>query len=240
MTNAVTKTQDSVKSYESKVKETGFVTLPDFQGERVYMLEFFQKSGLPDHLSRWQDTVDQMLDGITTDLPIYLMIDQKFVRKGEFHRRPGVHIDGYWVPAMGSHGGHGGRHKPMAFEGRHGHKPFPVAPNVYSGGHGGHGGRHKPFPGSLEDSWENSDFSFPEALILASNVASAKGYEGIFSGPIKNGGACEHLDVSGLRDVPMEAGKAYVGNVTFLHETLPAAQDCLRTLVRLNVPGYSF
>lgn len=33
--------------------------------------------------------------------------------------------------------------------------------------------------------------------------------------------------------------KAYAGNVSMLHESMPLPTDTLRTLVRINVPGWS-
>lgn len=204
-----------MNQFQSKIQEKGQVSFPEFKGEKVYMTEFFQKNGLPEHLKRWQKTVDQMLVGIKTDEPIYLMIDQAFIPKGEFHRRPGLHIDGYWNPEKGSHGNHGGGKL-----------------------HGKHG-NHK---GSLNSSksWEESAFEEHEALILASNISASRGFEGNYSGVIKEGGDCDHLSTQGLKEVNLEANKVYVGNVTFLHESLKVKEDCYRTLVRLNVPGYSF
>ena len=82
------------------------VTFPDNTGERIYMLPFHQKDGLPTYLSRWQKTVDAMLDGVKTDDSIYLMIDQGIVKRGSAHRRPGLHVDGNWNESSGRHDGH--------------------------------------------------------------------------------------------------------------------------------------
>lgn len=255
--------------YESKVQAQGQVSFPDFQGERVYMLPFYQKEGLPENLKRWQDTVDQMLAGLSTDEVIYLMIDQGFVKSGRSHRRPGLHIDGYWNPAR-DHEGHGGKSSLVGVHGSHkssslvlgshgGHRS-----NTYLGSHGngGHGskqnkgshgsggheskafkGTHGSGHGDGEDGkapWETASFKAPEALILASNITAARGFNGSFDGPIKHMGDCSHVDTNGLEEVVMEAGRAYLGNITFLHESLPLQKDCFRTLVRLNVPGLSF
>ena len=123
----------------SIVQQRGAVTFPAHTGERVYMREFRKSTGLPAHLSRWQSTIDAMLDGVDTDGPIYLMIDQGVVKATSSHRRPGLHIDGYWNPAISAHGG-GGRHsRTPSDEGR--------------GGHGG--GRHC----SGADSWANAYLS---------------------------------------------------------------------------------
>lgn len=190
----------------SIVKQGGDVTFPAFMAERIYMHEFTKCDGLPKHLSRWQPTVDAMLDGIDTDGPIYLMVDQKVVKAGVTHRRPGMHIDGYWIPAKQCHGdgwGHSPSHKV------HGHSTH-----------------------CTSGDWPN------ESIILASNVAACKGLVGEYSGAIGKGGDCSHLDLSGLTELLMQPNKVYVGNVTFLHESLPVLANCERTVVRLNVPGH--
>jgi hypothetical protein len=92
----------------SRVTEIGKVEFPSFLAERIYMREFRLETGLPSDLSRWQETVNQMLVGVDTDGPIYLMVDQGVVRANASHRRPGAHIDGYWIAAKGRHGGGGG------------------------------------------------------------------------------------------------------------------------------------
>lgn len=87
----------------SEIKIGGNVAFPDNKKERVYMHPFFQKEGLPVHLFRWQKTVDQMLVGINTNNPIYLMIDQGFVNKGQSQRRPGLHVEGNWNNPLRMH-----------------------------------------------------------------------------------------------------------------------------------------
>jgi hypothetical protein len=79
----------------------------------------------------------------------------------------------------------------------------------------------------------------PEAIILASDVQACRAYEGEYDGIPSHGGDCSHIDTRGMRETFMRSGVAYAGNVCMLHESLPIAQDCLRTVVRLNVPGWS-
>lgn len=93
--------------YESRLKRLGKVSFPEWTGERVYMVPFRPAYGLPAKLARWQPTVDQMLQGIDAPGDVYLMVDQSVVKAGEPQRRPGVHIDGNWVPGD-SHGAVGG------------------------------------------------------------------------------------------------------------------------------------
>lgn len=191
---------------QSILKTIGTVSFAAHIGERVYMREFTQRGGLPDDLARWQPTVDAMLREVDAPGPIYLMIDQGVVRAGASHRRPGLHIDGYWLPAIQSHGG-----------------------------------EHVAGPGWDTGSgrWKNATYADPEAIILASDVAAARALVGEFDGMPGEGGDCRHIDTGSLIAVPMRAGIAYAGNVTLLHESLPVAADCLRTVVRLNVPGWT-
>lgn len=89
--------------YNSIIKECGIVSFPEFLGERVYMLPFKKKDGLPNNLKHWQPTMSAMLEKIDTHETLYLIIDQKQVKADSFHRRRGLHIDGYWVPDLQCH-----------------------------------------------------------------------------------------------------------------------------------------
>lgn len=80
--------------------------------------------------------------------------------------------------------------------------------------------------------------SFVEGLLLASNVTASRAFAGGFNGDIGEGGDCSHIDLSGLAEIPLEAGYCYAGNITMLHESLPIETEALRTLVRINVPGW--
>ncbi|QIG69838.1 hypothetical protein F67_I3_11_012 [Rhizobium phage RHph_I3_11] len=211
--------------YQSVIEARGFVQFPEFIAERVYMREFYKDKGLPDDLCRWQDTVDAMLDGVDTDGPIYIMIDEGIVQPGMTHRRKGLHIDGYWNPGLRAHGtGHRpspGGHRPVD---RHGYIRDVHSPR-----------RH--FSGPT--SWGEADFKEPEAIILASSLSAARGYVGEFEGPIGEGGDCDLIDLSGLAIVPMYADRVYACNVTGLHRSMPVSVECKRQLVRLNVPGWT-
>jgi hypothetical protein len=87
---------------QSTVEQRGRVDFPEHTGERVYMLPV--RGQLPSQYSRWQHTVDQMLDGITPTHGYYLMVDQGEVRAGDSLRRPGLHVDGNWIAELGRHG----------------------------------------------------------------------------------------------------------------------------------------
>lgn len=211
--------------FESKYTQGSTVSFPEFMAERVYMVPFTKKGGLPSHLSRWERTVDAMLDGIDTDSTMYLMIDQGIVKAGSSHRRGGVHIDGNWIAELQCHGTGGG----------FGHRTSPTSSHRTWGGHasrvespGGHGTGGGHCAGGLYD----------ESIILASDIAASAGYVGSWAGEIGDGGDCSHVNTEHMDRVILESGVAHIGNVYFLHESLPVNCDLTRTLVRINVPGH--
>jgi hypothetical protein len=235
--------------YQSIIEARSTVEFPEFLAERVYMREFY-KGKLPEDLKRWEPTVDAMLDGVDTDGPIYIMIDEKVVKAGEAQRRRGLHVDGYWNPVDSKYGGPGAGYGSLSAHGG-GHLP---APSGHGGGGGGHGGMDHVWidkfvplkkkksikrPVKKASSWETATFEAPEGIILASSVSAAMGYTGEFEGVIGDGGDCSHIDISGLSAFRMMSNQVYAGNVCCLHESIPVEQDCLRSLVRLNVKGWT-
>lgn len=226
--------------HRSIIEARGDVSFPAWQGKRVYMEAFLKSQGLPANLAEYQPTVDAMLEGIDTDLPVYIMIDETEVRAGECQRRPGLHIDGYWNPGTMSHGSHGARaSEHRAVPRRHRsdpyvpprHRSIPPGHASLTAGHTGHQ--------SGAGLWKDADFAAPEGIILASSVSAAEGYLGTYEGPIGEMGDCAHIDISKLDVLPMEAGRVYAGNVNCLHQSLPVETSCRRSLVRLNVPGWT-
>ncbi len=220
-----------MKHFQSYVKIGNHVNFPAHTNEKIYMKKFTIGKPLPKELERWQETVDQMtkdvkLEGyINPDRCAYLMVDQAELKEGEYHRRPGIHIDGYWVENLEAHGGdsNSGRWAPSQ-----GHKPAQEWPSSH---------RHGPSK-KKKMSWQDSWFFEPEAIILASNVSASTGQVGRFYGDIGEGGDCSKCDLSNTLKVVMEPFRAYQGTVTFLHETIPVPYDCKRTVVRINVPGW--
>jgi len=238
--------------HESVVQLRGNAVFPPHTGERVYMRAFTKRAGLPADLARWQGTVDAMLDGIETDGPIYLMVDQGLVRAGATHRREGVHVDGYWHPALYAHGGdsHGYTVPP----GSDGREPAPTSSHDWAPNHERERKeQNTPPSGKIitpvpkQDDRDipttKSDIMFDstgsEGIILATDVTGCRGFNGTWSGNPRAGGDCDHIDLSELRAIRLLEGRIYAGNVAMLHESLPVARDCLRTVVRLNVPGWS-
>lgn len=200
---------------KSILEKRGPVPFADTQGERVYMLPFTQAAGLPASVAHWQPTVNAMLNGIAAPGPIYFMVDQGYVRAGSMLRRPGPHVDGYWVPG----GPHDTHRAPLSMHRQPGHRsPVPShSPPVPRHGH--------------------TD-NVKEAIILASNVTGCAGYVGRYVPNYGKGGACLPSDIARLDRVEIKAGHAWAGNVGFVHESTPMERDVYRTVVRLNVPGW--
>lgn len=190
----------------SKVSQGAQVTFPDFTGERVYMVPFTVADGLPKHLARWQATVDAMLRGIDARGLVYLMIDQAEIRRGDFHRRPGLHVDNYWNPGSVDHGGP----PPPPL-----HGPIPAPPT-----HSGHGPKY-----GSELLIIASDILGCEALVGRwSGECDGHGD----CSHVKRDGLRVVPMLPGLAWIG-ETG-------SLLHEALPLARDAQRTVVRLNVP----
>lgn len=218
---------------QSVIQKRGHVHLPKFNGDRFHMIEFFKGIALPAEVKRWQCTVDQMLESIDVDGPMYLMVDQTFVKAGTPQRRPGLHIDGYWHKELSAHGGGhiggsggshtGGSHRSIKADGRH-------------GGHSAHSGKKGwDFSEcSPKDDWD------PEPILLVSNISACAAYVGEYFDFPKEGGDCSHIDASKMDKVVLEPDTVYAANVTCLHESLPVPVDCLRTIVRINVPNWAF
>lgn len=228
---------------QSIIQQVGRVEFAAHTNERVHMVTFHREEGLPESLRRWDHTVEQMLTGIDTDLPITIMIDQGIVRAGNTHRRGGLHIDGFWVPGTllaGRH--HGTEVTTPGFktqwqiehdseqERQHRERTKKINSRLPSKSK-----LNLLDPGARElsaDGWPI------EAIVLASDVAACRALVGEYTGSIGKGGDVSHLDLSHMREVMFAVDMAYAGNVTFVHESLPVPVDCARTVVRLNVPGY--
>jgi len=201
--------------YKSIVQRRGTVPFPMFMGDRIYMLPLIHGRVAHEH-KRWQPTIDAMINGINIPNKMFLMVDEKYMQAGTYHRRPGPHIDGYWVEGAGHRG-----------EGQHGGTPSPSRHG--GGGHRGGGGGH---------AWAGP-YTELEAILLASNVSSCTAYEGQYEGEIKEGGSCESINLSTMKKLVMDEYTCYAGNVTMVHESMPVTTDCFRQLVRINVPHWS-
>lgn len=84
------------------------------------------------------------------------------------------------------------------------------------------------------------DPSKPEALVLAADVMGCRAYVGSYEGEPSEGGDCSAIPNAGMERRDLEPFVAWAGEAdTFLHESVPVSRDCRRTVVRLNVPGWT-
>jgi hypothetical protein len=73
---------------------------PLFTGLKAYMVPVILGEPLPESLSSYQVLVDNMaVRGKWEGYDAFLMIDEDFVKAGEHHRRPGIHVEGNWMIA---------------------------------------------------------------------------------------------------------------------------------------------
>lgn len=222
----------------SDAQQASRVPFPEFTGERVYMRKFVD-GVLPPDLARWQRTVSAMLDGVRYSGVGYLMVDQGVVSAGTTHRRPGPHVDMYWDDGIRCHG----ESVPAT------HHPLPTQPPQHRAWAPRHSalplpGRHLPVPtpghvGSpLGRHCQSQDAR--EALVLASDVAGCLSYTGEWSGVIGDGGDCSGVDLDGLVQSVVKPGYAWIGETgSWLHESIPVERTCKRTVVRLNLKGWT-
>jgi hypothetical protein len=91
---------------ESYLVDLGAVYIPPWGGVRVQMMPVLMgdKNSIPRGLERFSSTIGKMFEASPCKDGVgYLTIDERFVKAGETHRRPGLHVDG-----MGSWGSGGG------------------------------------------------------------------------------------------------------------------------------------
>lgn len=84
-----------IKSKFSKLEQ---ICLPSFTGVRVQMmpLDFSNPDLVPDNLKHYIPTIKTLISLSDYNEGVgYITIDEKFVRCGETHRRPGLHVDDY-------------------------------------------------------------------------------------------------------------------------------------------------
>lgn len=76
-------------------------------------------------------------------------------------------------------------------------------------------------------------------MLIASTYSACKGWLGEFSDEPEQGGNCSHIDTSSLKEIMLDANKLYWGNSTFIHESLPVAENVYRQLIRITLPADS-
>jgi hypothetical protein len=89
------------------------VKLPEFKGIRILMMPIHLHdidNSLPSNLDHWKPTLKKMVEMAPCKSgTAYLTIDECEVQKGDTHRRPGLHVDGWKDDSnAGGWGGGGG------------------------------------------------------------------------------------------------------------------------------------
>ena len=83
---------------ESTISSQGVIELPKPSNIRIMMMPFMfrdVRGSLPGNLQAWVGPLEEMIGDRESELDVaYLTIDEAFVKRGEHHRRPGLHVDG--------------------------------------------------------------------------------------------------------------------------------------------------
>jgi hypothetical protein len=95
------RSQDTVDKtnakFSSNFQQMGTLRFPDWGGIRIQMMpiELGRLSAVPAFLFFWLPAIRRLFIASPVKEGIaYLTIDERFVRIGETHRRPGLHVDG--------------------------------------------------------------------------------------------------------------------------------------------------
>jgi len=92
-----------MKTFHSDFKEIGPIKFPVWTGIRIQMMPFVMHdmASLPPELAHWLAALTTVMASCREIVGVgYLTIDERVVKAGETHRRPGLHVDG-----MGNWGG---------------------------------------------------------------------------------------------------------------------------------------
>ena len=92
------------QTFKSEFERLLPIQFPVWTGLRVMMLPFRldDLSTLPDALDNWAPGIEQLCDLSPQKTGVaYLTIDEKTLKPGETHRRPGIHIDGSEIGGWG-------------------------------------------------------------------------------------------------------------------------------------------
>lgn len=80
---------------KSEIVDLGGVQLPAFTGTRAMMMPFRAEDEKTVPFVEWRPVVSELLRRVGSVRGVaYLTLDEALVRKGETHRRPGLHVDG--------------------------------------------------------------------------------------------------------------------------------------------------
>lgn len=90
--------------FTSSLKEVGELDFPNWSGTRIQMMPVMMSDpeSIPANLGNWKDAFVRLCSFSKGAKGIgYLTIDERKVKAGEVHRRPGLHVDGMGVWGRG-------------------------------------------------------------------------------------------------------------------------------------------
>lgn len=202
-------------------KELNAVHIPTFTG-KISMLPFdLADATLKDIPNQFIDLVKQMISNLPELKGIaYLTIDGKHLKRSLHHRKPGIHIDGNFIPQgenaswKGTNGGGGG----------------------WKVGNNG--------DNQSKEEFEKAYLSKTGGMLITSTYPLCKGWNGEFDGKPEKGGNCAMfylhpklaLDVHPDKGFILKPNTIYYGTSQFVHQSLPSDKSIHRVLVRITLP----
>jgi hypothetical protein len=191
---------------KSLATELMYVQVPEFTGE-LRMLPFDMQTlkGIPEEFMEFVRTLIAPLPD--KKHTAWFTLDGRVIEKGKSHRRPGVHIDGNYIPDVSDWGG-----------GSNGWK-------VGEGGRSLSSDHHKL-------SYENEN----GGLILVSNYPACRGWIGSYDITPGIGGDLRHSADKLDKGFMLKSNTVYYGNSRFIHESLPVENKVHRVLARITLP----
>jgi len=86
-------------TFQSVIEERQNISFPEYKGIRILHMPLIlgDLDSLPDYLDHWRHTFTQLFNIAHIKKGIaYITIDEKIVKKGDTHRRKGLHVDGVY------------------------------------------------------------------------------------------------------------------------------------------------
>lgn len=240
--------------FSSKIRHLGEVKLPEAHGIRIMMMPFKTEDvegTLPEYLQHYVPLITTLCDFATGPHGVgYLTIDEALVRKGESHRRPGLHVDGIgplktaggWASDPGGWGGSSYERGPWASE----PGGWAAPTKTYRGGWAPEPGPWagcgaRTLPQYTMGGWSSTPAGAwaRRGMVLVSSHYGCRGWAQDFEGYPGPNGVCEHLEdqLDPSSEIKMLANHAYWCDALAVHESMPMTEDTFRQLVRVSAPS---
>lgn len=196
-----------------KVRKLSF---PAFSGTRIMMMPIIlgDMKSIPTELKHYMPMVKSLFTSVQPkylNQVGYLTIDESNVLKGETHRRPGLHVDGFYKGKAGSWGGSG----PWA-------------------------GARKNIIQMLEKPINIDDeFQYGPGMLLIASHPGCVAWKQIFKGMPGPDGECDHL-ISQCKENTkqiLEPNMLYWLSPLTVHAATEMPEDTNRQLLRLSMPS---